>query len=78
LAAKYLILLAITFGIGLEVLGRTMRLLRALGIRRWDWRTCWREGDFWLCMATLLIPFGFVLLILRWEPVRARILRPRR
>jgi len=29
-------------------------------------------------MATLLIPFGFVLLILRWEPVRARILRPRR
>ena len=38
-----------------------MRLLRALGIRRWDWRTCWREGDFWLCMATLLLPFGFVL-----------------
>jgi hypothetical protein len=55
-----------------------MRLLRALGIRRWDLRTCWREGDFWLCMATLLLPFGFVLLLFRWEPVRARILRPRR
>ena len=51
-----------------------MRLLRALGFRRWDWRTRWGESDFWLCMATLLLPFGFVLLILRWEPVRARIL----
>ncbi len=51
-----------------------MSLLRALGFRRWDWRKCWREGDFWLCMATLLLPFGFVLLLLRWEPVRARIL----
>jgi hypothetical protein len=50
-----------------------MSLLRALGFRRWDWRTCWREGDFWLCMATLLLPFGFVLLLLRWEPVRVRV-----
>ena len=55
-----------------------MNILRALGFRRWDVRTCWRESDFWLCMATLLLPFGFVLLLLRWEPVRVRILRPRR
>jgi hypothetical protein len=48
-------------------------LLRALGLRRWDWRTCWRTLDFWLTFATLLLPFGFVLLLLRWEPVRARI-----
>ena len=48
-----------------------MGLLRALGFRRWDWRTCWREGDFWLCVATLLLPFGFVLLILRWDHIRA-------
>jgi hypothetical protein len=52
-------------------------LLRALGFRRWAWRTCWRTLDFWLALATLLLPFGFVLLLLQWEPVRARI-RPRR
>ncbi len=54
-----------------------MSLLRALGFRRWDCRTCWRTLDFWLALATLLLPFGFVLLLLQWEPVRARI-RPRR
>ena len=56
---------------------RAMRLLRALGCRRWDWRTCWRTADFWFVVAMLVLPFGFVLLLLRWEPVRARI-RPRR
>ena len=50
---------------------------RALLVRRWDWRTCWREGEFWLCMATLLMPFGFVLLLFQWEPVRARLLARR-
>ena len=54
-----------------------MWLLRALGIRRWDWRTCWRQSDFWLVIATLLLPFGFLLLLLRWDPVRVRV-RPRR
>jgi hypothetical protein len=54
-----------------------MRLLRALGLRRWDWRTCWRTVDFWLAMATLLLPFGFLLLLLEWEPIRA-LVRPRR
>jgi len=55
-----------------------MSLLRALGFRRWNLRTCWRERDFWLCMATLLLPFGFVLLLFRWQPVRARISLDRR
>ena len=54
-----------------------MRLLRILGIRRWDWRTCWRSGDFWLALATWLLPFGFLLLVLQWEPIRGRV-RPRR
>jgi hypothetical protein len=53
-----------------------MKFLRALGIRPWDWRTCWREADFWLAMATLLLPFGFLLLLRHWAPVRVRI-RPR-
>lgn len=46
-----------------------MRLLRALRLRRWDWRTV----DFWLAVATLVLPFGFVLLVLQWEPLRARV-----
>jgi hypothetical protein len=50
-----------------------LRGLRALGLRRWDRRTCWRELDFWVAMATLLLPFGFVLHVLRWEPIRARL-----
>jgi len=28
-------------------------------------------------MATLLMPFGFVLLLFQWEPVRARLLARR-
>jgi hypothetical protein len=54
-----------------------LRLLRALGIRRWDWRTCWRTADFWLAVATLLLPFGFLLLLLQWEPIRTRVRFPR-
>jgi len=53
-----------------------LRLVRALLVRRWDWRTCWRSFDFWLAIATLVLPFGFVLLALQWK-VRARI-RPDR
>jgi hypothetical protein len=51
-----------------------VRLLRALGFRRWDWRTCWRQFDFWVAMATLFLPFGFLFLLLQWEPVRVRVL----
>jgi hypothetical protein len=54
-----------------------VRLLRALGFRRWAWRTCWRTVDFWVALATLLLPFGFVLLALQWEPIRARVRLPR-
>jgi len=54
-----------------------LRLVRALLVRRWDWRTCWRSFDFWLAIATLVLPFGFVLLALQWKPVRAPI-RPDR
>ena len=50
-----------------------LRLVRALLVRRWDWRTCWRSFDFWLAIATLVLPFGFVLLALQSKPVRARI-----
>jgi hypothetical protein len=50
-------------------------LAALLGFRKLNWRTCWRRFDFWLAVATLLLPFGFVLLLLQWEPVRVRIRR---
>jgi hypothetical protein len=56
---------------------QSVRLIGALLYRRWDWRTCWRSVDFWLAIATLVLPFGFALLALHWKPVRARVL-PRR
>jgi len=74
--AKSLILLTATTGIrlaGLSSVTTLRRCLRTLGFRRWDRRTCWRDLDFWVALATLLLPFGFVLQVLRWEPIRARL-----
>jgi len=74
--AKSLILLTVTLAPSLPPpfsVAILLRGLRALGLRRWDRRTCWRELDFWVAMATLLLPFGFVLQVLRWEPIRARL-----
>jgi hypothetical protein len=50
-----------------------VKSIRDVFVRRWDWRTCWRSPDFWLAVATLVLPFGFVLLALQYEPVRARL-----
>ena len=76
-----MILLTVWFGIPIALRqgqeDRALRFLRAIGFRKWDWRTCWREFDFWLAMGTLLLPFGFVLLLLQWEPVRVRVFRRR-
>jgi hypothetical protein len=44
-----------------------------LGLRWWDWRTCWRTLDFWLAMAILILPFGFLLLLVPWKPVLSRV-----
>jgi len=50
-----------------------MRILKVLGLTGFEWKTCWRSLDFWVATATFLLPFGFVLQILRWEPVRVRV-----
>ncbi len=50
-----------------------VKSIRDVFVRRWDWRTCWRSPDFWLAVATLVLPFGLVLLALQYEPVRARL-----
>jgi hypothetical protein len=61
----------------MDMLGAFLRpcltSIRELFLRRWDWRTCWRSADFWLAVATLVLPFGCVLLVFQYEPVRARL-----
>jgi hypothetical protein len=50
-----------------------LKLIRALLVRRWDWRTCWRRVDFWMAIATLVLPFAVTMLALQWKPVRVRL-----
>jgi hypothetical protein len=50
-----------------------LKLLRTILVRRWDWRTCWRRVDFWFAIATLVLPFVCIMLVLQWKPVRVRI-----
>lgn len=33
----------------------------------------WTSKNFWLALAALVLPFGWVFLLLRLEPVRIRI-----
>jgi hypothetical protein len=50
-----------------------LKLIRALLVRPWDWRTCWRRLDFWMAIATLVLPFAVTMLALQWKPVRVRL-----
>jgi hypothetical protein len=77
-ADNLLILFAGAFGIGLAIstgMQFAAKALKALGWRQWNWRTCWREAEFWLALATLLLPFGVLLLLRHWEPIRLRVRR---
>jgi hypothetical protein len=35
-------------------------------------RAFWRTGTFWLTAAVIILPFGWLFLALRLQPVRAR------
>lgn len=37
----------------------------------------WRQGSFWLVAAVVVLPFGWVLLAFRLQPVRIRYFRHR-
>ena len=37
----------------------------------------WRQGSFWLVAAAIVLPFGWVLLAFRLQPVRIRYFRRR-
>ena len=65
-------------GTGLAKQSRmTRRLTRRLGLDRLDWRTCWKSLDFWLAIASVLLPFGFLLLLLPRHPLRVTLRRSR-
>ncbi len=55
---------------------------RIFTIWRDDWlgrEAFWKSGNLWLATAALVLPFGWVFLLLRLEPVRVRVrsvLRP--
>jgi hypothetical protein len=53
------------------------RLTRQLGLDRRQWRTCWRSLDFWLVVASLVLPGGFLLLLLPRHPLRVTLRRSR-
>jgi hypothetical protein len=48
---------------------------RRLGLDSWDWRTCWRSVDFWLVVAVIVLPFGFLLLLMPRHPLRVSVRR---
>lgn len=45
------------------------------GLDGWDWRTCWKSIDFWLITASILLPFGVLLLLLPRHPLRVSVRR---
>ncbi len=36
-------------------------------------RAFWKNGTLWMMAAAVILPFGWVLLLLRLEPVRVRV-----
>ena len=53
------------------------RLIRQLRLDRLEWRTCWKSLNFWLTIASVLLPFGFLLLLLPRHPLRVTLRRSR-
>jgi hypothetical protein len=51
------------------------RWARKLGLGACDWRTCWKSVDFWLIAGSVLLPLGFLLLLLPRHPLRVTLRR---
>ncbi|MGH7355470.1 MAG: hypothetical protein ACRELS_12960 [Candidatus Rokuibacteriota bacterium] len=52
-----------------------MRLLAEL-LTRWGWignGPWWRSEQFWLALAALVLPFGWVLFFMRLDAIRDRL-----
>ncbi|HEX5815468.1 MAG TPA: hypothetical protein VF010_09080 [Methylomirabilota bacterium] len=53
------------------------RWAKRLGLGGRDWRTCWRSLEFWLIIASIVLPLGFLLLLLPRHPLRVTVRRYR-
>jgi hypothetical protein len=51
------------------------RWAKQLGLSRWDWRTCWKSLEFWLIVGSILLPLGFLLLLIPRHPLRVTLRR---
>lgn len=51
------------------------RWVKRMGLDRCEWRTCWRSLDFWLILGSILLPLGFLLLLLPRHPLRVTVRR---
>jgi hypothetical protein len=53
------------------------RWAKKLGLNGWNWRTCWRSLAFWLIVGSIVLPLGFLLLLLPRHPLRVTVRRLR-
>jgi len=53
------------------------RWAKQLGLAGWDWRTCWKSLPFWLIVGSIVLPLGFLLLLLPRHPLRITVRRLR-
>jgi hypothetical protein len=53
------------------------RWLRRLALDTWNWRTCWKSLEFWLIVGSIVLPLGFLLLLVPRHPLRVTVRRLR-
>jgi len=59
-------------------MGMTRRWIHRLELNRWKWRTCWKSVEFWLIVGSIVLPGGFLLLLLLpRHPLRVTLRRSR-
>ena len=51
------------------------RWVKRLGLDGRDWRTAWKSLEFWLIVASIVLPLGFLLLLLPRHPLRITVRR---
>jgi hypothetical protein len=57
--------------------GMARRWVAKLGLDAWDWRTCWKSLEFWLIVGSIVLPLGFLLVLLPRHPLRVTVRRLR-
>ena len=53
----------------------TRRWMQRLGLGQWQWHSCWKSLEFWLVVGSIVLPGGFLLLLLSRHPLRVTLRR---